>query len=302
MPYAAGSEIEAARYNAMFNTVNAVLGVGAGTSGYGQTLSSTTVAVGQTILAAHMDVLRDDIRRCHIHQTGIYPSLAAVTTANTVDDANGLNNSYDAYEAAVALIDTNKNTIDNTRLSPNVTASTFTRATPWNATRTGTFTVTFAGATARRHFFNAGGLIQIGLNISISATDKVTNWNDMFGAAAGMGVLSFGNIASTQTGSGGTLTSSVNNTTLTTTAQTVYTNSVAGTYNTNSFDIQVEQDVTGFQIIFTITLNDSATGNVDEDVDGELLISVTNQMPTNGTQPFTISTPSFGTMSGTITT
>jgi hypothetical protein len=301
MPYAAGSEIEAARYNAMFNTVNNVLGVGAGTSGYGQTLSSTTVAVGQTILAAHMDVLRDDIRRCHIHQTGIYPSLAAVTTANTIDDANGLNNSYDAYEAAVTLIDTNKNTIDNSRLSPTVTASTFTRATPWNATRTGTFTVTFAGATARRLYFNAGGLIQIGLNISGSATDKVTNWNDMFGAT-GMGTLSFGNIASNITGSGGKLTGSVNNSTLTTTNQTVYTNSVAGTYNTNSFNIQVQQDVTGFQITFTITLNDSATGNVDEDVDGSLLISVTNQMPTNGTQPFTTNTPSFGTMSGTITT
>ena len=301
MPYAAGSEIEAARYNAMFNTVNAVLGVGAVTSGYGQTLSSTTVAVGQLILASHMNVLRDDIRRCHIHQTGSYPSLAAVTTANTIDDANGLNNSYDAYEAAVTLIDTNKNTIDASRLTPTATSSTFTRITPWNATRTGTFTVTFAGATARRHFFNAGGLIQIALNISGSATAKVTNWNNMFGAS-GMGTLSFGNIASTRTGSGGTLTASVNNTTLTTTAQTVYTNSVAGTYSTNSFSIQVEQDVTGFQIIFTITLNDSSAGNVDEDVDGSLLISVTNQMPTNGTQPFTINTPSFGTMSGTITT
>jgi hypothetical protein len=163
--------------------------------------------------------------------------------------------------------------------------------------------VTFAGATARRHYFNAGGLIQIGLNISGSATAKVTNWNSMFGATAtGMGTLSFGNIASTRTGSGGTLTGSVNNSTLTTTNQTVYTNSVSGTYNTNNFNIQVQQDVTGFQITFTITLNDSATGNVDENVDGSLLISVTNQMPTNGTQPFTTNTPSFGSMSGTITT
>lgn len=301
MPYAAGSEIEAARYNAMFNTVNAVLGVGSGTSGYGQTLSSTTVSVGQIILASHMNVLRDDIRRCHIHQTGSYPSLAAVTTANTIDDANGLNNSYDAYEAAVTLIDTNKNIIDASRLTPTVTASTFTRTTPWNATRTGTFTVTFAGATARRHYFNAGGLIQIGLNISGSAATKVTDWNNIFGAS-GMGTLSFGNIASTQTGSGGTLTGSVNNSTLTTSNQTVYSNSVSGTYNTNSFDIQVQQDVLGLQITFTITFNDSATGNIDEDVDGSLLISITNQMPTNGTQPFTINTPSFGTMSGTITT
>ena len=304
MPYGPGDIIEAARYNAMHNTVNAVLGVGAGTSGYGQTVTSTTVAVSQTILASHMNVLRDDIRRCHIHQQGSYPATpTAVTSAEIIEDDTGTN-SYDVFEAAVALIDTNKNTIDNGRRSPTATSSTFSRGTPWNGTRTGTFTVTFANANARRHYFNAGGLIDIVLQISGSGTAKVVNWNDLFGAAAGLGTVRFGNIASSKTGAGGSVNSAVNNTTLTASNQTLASISSSGTYAANSWSIQVLTDVTGLQITFTITLNDSAVGNpnIDEDVDGTLLITVTNQMPTNGTAAFTITTPAFSAMGNSITT
>lgn len=304
MPYGPGTTIEAARYNAMFNTVNAVLGVGAGTSGYGQAVTSTTVAVSQTILASHMNVLRDDIRKCHIHQTGSFPATpTTVANAEVIEDDTGTN-SYDSYEAAVTLIDTNKNTINASRLSPTVSASTFTRNTPWNGTRTGTFIVTFANAAARRHYFNAGGRIDISLQIGGSGTAKVTNWNDIFGAAVGLGTVRFGNLTSSKTGSGGTVNGSVNNTTLTASNQTLASISSSGTYASNNWNIQVLTDVTGLTITFTITLNDSAVGNpnIDEDVDGSLLMDVTNQMPTNGTQPFTMSSPAFGVMGGDITT
>jgi hypothetical protein len=172
----------------------------------------------------------------------------------------------------------------------------------WNATRVGNFTVTFASATAARHFFNTGGAVQIDMNISGSATAKVTNWNSLFGT--NMGTLTFANLASSRSGSGGTLSSSVAYSTLTTTFQTVYTTSSAGTYSSNNFNIQVRfTNVSNLAIEFQITLNDAAVGNIDEDVNGNLNINV-NRRIANGalSDPITIAEPTFGAMSSTVTT
>jgi hypothetical protein len=129
----------------------------------------------------------------------------------------------------------------------------------------------------------------------------VTNWNSLFGT--NMGTLTFANLASSRSGSGGTLSSSVAYTTLTTTFQTVYTTSAAGTYSSNNFNIQVRfTDVSNLAIEFQITLNDAAAGNIDEDVNGNLNINV-NRRIANGalSDPITIAEPTFGAMSGTVT-
>lgn len=143
--------------------------------------------------------------------------------------------------------------------------------------------------------------MQIDMNISGSATSKVTDWNTLF--QTNMGTLTFANLTSSISGSGGTLTSSVAYTTLTTSFQTVYTVSSGGTYGSNNFDIQVRfTDVSNLVIEFQITLNDAAAGNVDEDVDGNLNINV-NERKANGalSDPITITSPTFGAMSGSVT-
>jgi hypothetical protein len=297
---AVGDTITAARYNSIQSTVANVLGTGSGDSGYGQALQSAQVAAAQLIEDDHMNNLRLDIRKAALHQSNTYPTLNVVSTANTVDDTNVLNNSYANFETLANNINTNRNTISASRLDTVATASSYQRTTTWNATRVGNFTVTFASTNAARHFFNSGGAVQINMSVT-AGTAKNNNWNVLFGT--NMGILTFANLASSRSGSDGTLSSSVAYTTLTTTFQTVYTTSSAGTYSSNNFNIQVRfTDVSSLVIEFQITLNDAATGNIDEDVQPNLNINVNRRMANGAlTDPITITAPVFGAMTGTVT-
>jgi hypothetical protein len=297
---AIGDPITAARYNSIQSIVANVLGTGSGDSGYGQTLQSSQVAQNQLIEDDHMNTLRLDIRKAYLHQNNSYPTLTTVSTADTVTD-NTLNNSYATFETLATNLNTNRNTISASRLTTGNTASSYVRTSTWNATRVGNFTVTFATATAARHFFNTGGAVQIDMIIS-GAGAKAVDWNSLFNT--NMGTLTFANIASSRSGSGGTLSSSVAYSTLTTTFQTVYTTSSAGTYSSNNFNIQVRfTDVSNLAIEFQITLNDAAAGNIDEDVPANLIISVNRRIADGAlpTDPIIIAEPTFGAMTGTVT-
>ena len=298
---AVGDPITAARYNIIQSTVANVLSTGSGDSGYGQALQSSQVAPNQLIEDDHMNNLRLDIRKAYLHQNDSDPTLTVVSTANTVDDTNVLNNSYANFETLANSINTNRNVFAVARMTTvPPTASSYTRTTTWNATRVGNFTVTFASTNAARHFFNSGGAVQIGMSITIGAA-KNNDWNSLFGT--NMGTLTFANLASSRSGSGGTLSSAVAYTTLTTTFQTVYTTSSAGTYSSNNFNIQVRfTDVSSLVIEFQITLNDAAVGNIDEDVQPNLNINVSRRIA-NGAlpNPITIAEPTFGAMTGTVT-
>ena len=297
---AVGDPITAARYNIIQSTVANVLSTGSGDSGYGQALQSSQVAQNQLIEDDHMNTLRLDIRKAYLHQNNSYPTLAVVSTANTVDESNALNNSYTLFESLATNINTNRNTISASRLTTGSTASSYVRTTTWNATRVGNFTVTFASTNAARHFFNSGGAIQIDMSVT-AGTVKNDDWNTMF--ITNMGTLTFANLASSRSGAGGTLTSSVAYTTLTTSYQTVYSSVGGGVYTASNFDIQVRfTDISSLVIEFQITLNDAAAGTIDEDVAANLNINV-NRRIANGalSDPITIAEPTFGVMSGTVT-
>ena len=296
---AVGDPITAARYNIIQSTVANVLSTGSGDSGYGQTLQSNQVAQNQLIEDDHMNTLRLDIRKAYLHQNNSYPTLTVVSTADTVTD-NTLNNSYATFETLATNINTNRNTISASRLTTGSTASSYVRTTTWNATRVGNFTVTFASTNAARHFFNSGGAVQIDMSVT-AGTVKNDDWNTMF--ITNMGTLTFANLASSRSGAGGTLTSSVAYTTLTTSYQTVYSSVGGGVYTASNFNIQVRfTDISSLVIEFQITLNDAAAGTIDEDVAANLNINV-NRRIANGalSDPITIAEPTFGVMSGTVT-
>jgi hypothetical protein len=296
---AVGDPITAARYNIIQSTVSNVLSTGSGDSGYGQALQSNQVAQNQLIEDDHMNTLRLDIRKAYLHQNNSYPTLTVVSTADTVTD-NTLNNSYATFETLATNINTNRNTISASRLTTGSTASSYVRTTTWNATRVGNFTVTFASTNAARHFFNSGGAVQIDMSVT-AGTVKNDDWNTMF--ITNMGTLTFANLASSRSGAGGTLTSSVAYTTLTTSYQTVYSSVGGGVYTASNFDIQVRfTDISSLVIEFQITLNDAAAGTIDEDVAANLNINV-NRRIANGalSDPITIAEPTFGVMSGTVT-
>lgn len=296
---AVGDPITAARYNIIQSTVSNVLSTGSGDSGYGQALQSSQVAQNQLIEDDHMNTLRLDIRKAYLHQNNSYPTLTVVSTADTVTD-NTLNNSYATFETLATNINTNRNTISASRLTTGSTASSYVRTTTWNATRVGNFTVTFASTNAARHFFNSGGAVQIDMSVT-AGTVKNDDWNTMF--ITNMGTLTFANLASSRSGAGGTLTSSVAYTTLTTSYQTVYSSTGGGVYTASNFNIQVRfTDISSLVIEFQITLNDAAAGTIDEDVAANLNINV-NRRIANGalSDPITIAEPTFGVMSGTVT-
>ena len=296
---AVGDPITAARYNIIQSTVANVLSTGSGDSGYGQALQSSQVAQNQLIEDDHMNTLRLDIRKAYLHQNNSYPTLTVVSTADTVTD-NTLNNSYATFETLATNINTNRNTISASRLTTGSTASSYVRTTTWNATRVGNFTVTFASTNAARHFFNSGGAVQIDMSVT-AGTVKNDDWNTMF--ITNMGTLTFANLASSRSGAGGTLTSSVAYTTLTTSYQTVYSSVGGGVYTASNFNIQVRfTDISSLVIEFQITLNDAAAGTIDEDVGANLNINV-NRRIANGalSDPITIAEPTFGVMSGTVT-
>lgn len=296
---AVGDPITAARYNIIQSTVSNVLSTGSGDSGYGQALQSNQVAQNQLIEDDHMNTLRLDIRKAYLHQNNSYPTLTVVSTADTVTD-NTLNNSYATFETLATNINTNRNTISASRLTTGSTASSYVRTTTWNATRVGNFTVTFASTNAARHFFNSGGAVQIDMSVT-AGTAKNDDWNTMF--ITNMGTLTFANLASSRSGAGGTLTSSVAYTTLTTSYQTVYSSVGGGVYTASNFNIQVRfTDISSLVIEFQITLNDAAAGTIDEDVAANLNINV-NRRIANGalSDPITIAEPTFGVMSGTVT-
>lgn len=77
MPVTLNSKINSSDYNNIRTTIDNVMGVGSGSSGYGQTLNSVAKSANQLIDQTDWDNLRYDIVNARIHQTG------AAFTANT---------------------------------------------------------------------------------------------------------------------------------------------------------------------------------------------------------------------------
>ena len=86
---AVGDTITAARYNNIRARVAAVLGLGAGDEGYGQSVTSQTVVVGNTVTAQDMVNLDTDLTKIRVHQTGSLPAeIAPPSVGDTIEDSN----------------------------------------------------------------------------------------------------------------------------------------------------------------------------------------------------------------------
>jgi len=114
------TSITAANYNSLQSRVANLLGSGFGGSGYGQALVSAPVAVGEIVTAEHMNLLREDINRAHVHQTGSLSSLLAIDQeskigANAVDgDAE---KGFNSYSAVITILEGNANVVDGTQVT-----------------------------------------------------------------------------------------------------------------------------------------------------------------------------------------
>jgi hypothetical protein len=266
-------------YNTVRNTVADVLGTGSSTRGYGSSVSSNTVAVGDTIAASQFTALASDVNACYRHITNANNgSLAAIVSNDLITWAN-----FVTYQSAATYVDTNRDTNGGAVTS---SQSSTTLSAGWgnasgNRIATMNGTINFASAEAMRFYFNQNSYMTMS---GSGATSGGTPKSDAFGSLAS-------GVAMTLTRDnyrGGTGTSQSQTTT-------------TSPYNSGTPDgISVSFGTpSGTSISFNITCSDKGNdGNVASNVDTALTFYI-NLLRISDTTGITTYTPSvsFGSWS-----
>jgi len=310
-----GDRITRNSYNALQTQVAGLMGVGSGTTGYGQALVSRQANIGEVITATLLSVLRTDMAKAYAHQRNVAvvdsavvgpPNLKLYVSGDVVSDF--ITQYTDFINNGSTGILANKDLANAAQLQANISISNTQRSTVWGGSAqvqavSHTVTVTFGGYTQgsltvsaadhARVFFNGGGSIQVSASRSGgTASSKNTIWSNML---SGIGNLSLRAISSTLSGSlnpSGSVATSVGffNLTVGAGATTLLTQTgPTGVYAENDYIVQVRRPSTN-TIEFIITFRDDDAGDqtglgapVDEPVDGTLtsLIQCTRPFGSN---------------------
>lgn len=281
-------EISAARYNSLQSRVNAILGTGSGTSGYGQSVTSSQVvgkvggqitASTDLVSAADMLSLYIDMVKIRRHQSGLAASLGIDTPVAKIDlvsdtTAPTNNKGITEFESFMSTLEANKFNLDLVSEASVTTEATNTRLSNWNGTVTHGFLVRFASANARRWFFNSGGQIYITPSADISSIVspnlKTSTWAGMVNGA---GTVKFNYTETTTTAAlpnSSITTTNIGNYDLTSSFQTIYVKTVTGTYANIDYTVQARAN-SSTEIEFRCQFkDDSETGpyDIDELVSG----------------------------------
>jgi hypothetical protein len=300
-----GDIITAAQYNDLQTRILKVLGNGTGDYGYGQAITSDSVAVTETILASHMNDLYADTVDARTHQTGTVPTTIAqlaVTEIIGADASNAPNETikgHNDYNVVIGQSETDRLVAATGQMSAE-NKITSTRTNNWGGTPDviqHVVSVTFAGgqstkttananhtasgADHMRYFFNAGGEIRFSAALSGGSGAKYNDWNSML---TNMGTIKFGRSGTTATGTG--TTSAVGYANITTTYQQIFRKQGSGVYAEN--DYIIEARIVGTNTLqFRIYFRDDDTGDqtglggpVDENVGGSLTSTVSQYRAT----------------------
>jgi len=277
-----GSRVRAADYNAIQGKIALVLGNGTGNYGYGQSLTSSQVAVGDLIRAVQWNQLRTDLLKARQHQTGVdeTSNLTLASTSSIISEAlrAQYDNMADTVTANRLAVASNQGTLENV-------VSPYSRTSAWNGTLTHTCTITFASYDAARHFFNAGGNFQISASrTGGNSGSKNNTWTLMLSQ---MGTITM-NYTTTVCGdpSSTATTYPIGFYSLTNSNQLIFRKSApAGAYAENDYFIYARLD--GSSVVFSIVFEDEDAGDLnnpspgfppgpvqDEDVDGTLTSTI----------------------------
>ena len=304
MTYASGGLIQAGDYNGFVgNTapssayassleatdkVAALIGVGYGDRGYGQT--STNVAptsTGVAVSAGQWNNLLNVMSTLNTHQGSGLTLQPTVASGGTI-----------LYQSRIP---TNIATLDTNRLLANVTQMTVSSAltssisTPWSGTITHVFTVDFGTENAARYFFNSGGQIRWSGSNTGGSTGSAAAWAALLTA---MGTIKMDADSTTYTGSGGTITNNIGYYGLTGSLVQTFIHYGSGpTYSGIYYSIQVScgnyvgtNGGNGSLINCTVTFSDASGGSGG--VDGTTTSAI-NQYKAGGV--LTIANPVFTT-------
>jgi len=270
MTYAVSGLIQASDYNgfvgttavnaayadnaAAQNKVAALIGVGYGTRGYGQTTTNVAaVTAGVNVSAGQWNNLRSAMSTLNTHQGSSLTLQPVVASGGTI-----------LYQSSIP---TNITTLDTNRNLANITQMTVSSAltsttTSWSSVVTNVLTVNFSTPDAARYFFNSGGEIRFsGSNVGGTAPGAAA-WASLLTL---VGTVKLGASTATYTGSGGTITNNIGYYGLTTAYQEIFIHYGSGAYSGIYYSIQVKTNATGSAnggngslITVTITFNDVA--------------------------------------------
>lgn len=287
------NEIDDLDYNTLRNKIIEVLGTGAGTFGYGQSLQSLPVFQGNIITKQQFDNLRFDIINILIHQTGVTPSITEIAKGDVIGrDAGDPLSQYDR------LITEARN--NRFLLAPGqstVTAvSTKTYTSAWSSLASMTAQLTFASSDAARYFFNSGGKIRL-TSTRTGGTSSAQNnaWSDVLSAS--------GTVEFTGDPSGAILSFYQ----LTNSYQILFQRSLSTAYSSNLYNIEVLSNVadnaagTATSLTFRIQWIDNYTDPFPteappDSVDGTLSLVIEEVKASGSLQPsgsFAITSPSY---------
>jgi hypothetical protein len=301
-----GTRATAQDYNNIQAVISSVMGIGTGTTGYGQPIASSPVSQSTTMTSTQWDQLRDDLTKARVHQTNTGVSTASTTLGSPWQTLFDVTPSTVVQEAirlqyqdfADNGVNANRAVVAAAQTTSGVSLTSTTRGTNWGTSALGasithTVTLTFAGYTSGsltvpaadhiRCFFNAGGSIQITASrTGAAATTKDTDWTNML---SGFGTLNFRASSTNITGgvnAGGSVGSAVGFQTLTigAAASNILTQSSSVTqYAENRYLVGVSRP-TANTLAFTITFTDNDAGDqtglgppVDEPVTGTITSS-----------------------------
>lgn len=291
-----GTQIFASEYVTIQDKAQSLLGTGTGSRGYGQTVQSSDVFIGNNITKAQWDLLRYDITSIRMHQDGAMPNIVTVNVGDPISYGSGSpNNNYDILlEQAIA---------NRFQIAPNQSLVTSkgssTYGSAWSTSASMTITVTFSTADQARYFFNSGGKVRVTPTLTGgSSTQQVNAWKNLL---ASVGTRSFG--ADTDP--------IVNYYTLTNSYQVYYQTSMTTPYSANNYRLEARTDVvdnsTGSATVLfiRISLNDTyvdpdviygASHPPGDSVDGTLNIAVAELKASGSLFPsgsFSITSPTF---------
>jgi hypothetical protein len=286
------SDITAAGFVTIQNKAEALLGTGATTRGYNQTVLSSDVFSGNQITRAQWDLLKTDIVNILYHQNGELPNIVSVNAGDVI--GFGASHPNTNYDTLLTAADQNRFQIAATQSAVSSKGST-TYTSAWSSSAQFTLTVTFASADQGRYFFNSGGKVRI--NTTITGGTNTAQYNAWLNVLNAVGIRSFG--ADTDP--------LVNYYTLTSSFQIYYQNSLSTPYSANNYRLEAKTDVannsTGTATILTlrVTLTDAYVDPgpsvpPGDSVDGTLTISV-EELKASGTLipsgTFTIVSPAY---------
>jgi hypothetical protein len=287
-----GSNITAAGFVTIQNKAESLLGPGAATRGYNQTLLSSDVFTGNQITRAQWDLLKTDIVNILYHQTGELPNIITVNSGDVI--VYGAGNPNTNYDTLLETAAANRFQVAASQSVVSAKgAATYTSA--WSSSAQFTLTVTFSTADQGRYFFNSGGKIR--LNTVISGGTGNSQHNAWVNFLNSVGIRSFG--ADTDP--------SINYYTLTNSFQTYYQNSLSTPYSSNNYRLEARTNVsnnsTGTATILTlrVTLTDAyvpqgAAPAPSDQVDGTMTISVEELKAAGALIPsgsFSITSPTY---------